>query len=169
MLWTLSVEVAFYVVLPLIALGFLRRPVLWLAGGARGDGGAARAGAGPRRTRRTSDRLLSLPPMFAADFAAGMAGAWLYARGVRLRAGWRRPRSPPRSAVLWASGGADAGAARLGARQSLWLAVAVPVAFGALVLAAAAGPRALAARWPTTAPRAGSGRCPSASSSFTSW
>src|SRR4051812_3160818 len=30
-LWTLSVEVAFYVALPLVVMGFLRRPLLWLA------------------------------------------------------------------------------------------------------------------------------------------
>ena len=102
----------------------------------------------------TSDRLLSLPPMFAADFAAGMAGAWLYARGVRLK-GWMAALAIAAAvAVLWASGGATANAARLGARQSLWLAIATPAAFGALVLAAAAAPhgwRALAdnrvARW----------------------
>jgi peptidoglycan/LPS O-acetylase OafA/YrhL len=40
-------------------------------------------------------------------------------------------------AVLWASGAPTADAARLGARQSLWLAVATPAALGALVLTAA--------------------------------
>jgi peptidoglycan/LPS O-acetylase OafA/YrhL len=45
--------------------------------------------------------------------------------------------------VLWASGAPTADAARLGARQSLWLAVATPAAFGALVLTAAA----TGARW----------------------
>ena len=32
-------------------------------------------------TPAPADRLLSLPPMFAADFAMGMAGAWLYRAG----------------------------------------------------------------------------------------
>jgi peptidoglycan/LPS O-acetylase OafA/YrhL len=153
-LWTMSVEVAFYLVLPLIALGFLRRPVLWL-GVAFAATVALRALALelPDSTA-TSDRLLSLPPMFAADFAAGMAGAWLHARGVRLK-GWMAALAIAAAvAVLWASGDAGANAARIGARSSLWLAVATPVAFGALVLAAAASPpgwRALAdnrvARW----------------------
>ncbi len=140
-LWTMSVEVAFYVVLPLIAIGFLRRPVLWLFVAFAGTV-ALRALALGLADSATADRLLSLPPMFAADFAAGMAGAWLYARGVRLR-GWMVAAAIVAAiGVLWASGGADAGSARLGARQSLWLAVAVPLAFGALVLAAAAGPHA---------------------------
>ena len=46
-------------------------------------------------------------------------------------------------AVLYASGAPTADAARLGARQSLWLAVATPAAFGALVLTAAGA----GARW----------------------
>jgi peptidoglycan/LPS O-acetylase OafA/YrhL len=50
--------------------------------------------------------------------------------------------------VLWASGAPTADAARLGARQSLWLAVATPAAFGALVLTAAGS----GARWADNAP-----------------
>ena len=152
-LWTLSVEVAFYVLLPLIALAFLRRPLLWLAVAFVGTL-ALRGVALGLADGGTEDRLLSLPPMYAADFAAGMAGAWAFARGVRLR-GWMAGAAIVAAvAVVWASGAADADAARLGARQSLWLAVAVPAAFGALVLSAAAAPagwRALAdnrlARW----------------------
>ena len=136
-LWTMSVEVAFYAVLPLVILGFLRRPVLWLliavvaAVALRGLVLGLAHGS-------TEDRLLSLPPMYAADFAAGMAGAWLYARGVTIR-GWMIAGAVLAAlAVLWASGAPTADAARLGARQSLWLAVATPAAFGALVLTAAA-------------------------------
>jgi peptidoglycan/LPS O-acetylase OafA/YrhL len=153
-LWTMSVEVAFYVVLPLVALGFLRRPVLWLLVAFAATVALRALALELPEESATSDRLLSLPPMFAADFAAGMAGAWLYARGVRLK-GWMAALAIAGAvAVLWASGDADANAARIGARSSLWLAVAVPLAFGALVLAAAAAPagwRALAdnrvARW----------------------
>jgi peptidoglycan/LPS O-acetylase OafA/YrhL len=146
-LWTLSVEVAFYAALPLIALGFLRRPRLWLVVALAGT--LALRALALQAPSTTADRLLSLPPMFASDFAAGMAGAWLYARGVRPR-GWFAALALAASiAVLWAAGNADAGAARLGARQSLWLPLAVSVAFGALVLAAPG--RALAdnrvARW----------------------
>ena len=71
--------------------------------------------------------------MYAADFAAGMAGAWLYARGVTIR-GWMVAAAVARGAgVLWASGGRRrATPPGSGARQSLWLAVATPAAFGAL-------------------------------------
>jgi peptidoglycan/LPS O-acetylase OafA/YrhL len=65
-----------------------------------------------------------------------MAGAWLYARGVPIRAWMAVAAAIAAVAVLYASGGATADAARLGARQSLWLAVATPAAFGALVLTA---------------------------------
>jgi peptidoglycan/LPS O-acetylase OafA/YrhL len=134
-LWTLSVEIAFYAALPLIVLAFLRRPALWV--------GVAVAGTVLLRglalglfDGSTEDRLLSLPPMYAADFALGMAGAWLYARGITLKAWMSVAALIAALAVLHASGGPTADAARLGARQSLWLAVATPVAFGALVLTA---------------------------------
>jgi peptidoglycan/LPS O-acetylase OafA/YrhL len=143
-LWTLSVEVAFYALLPLIALGFLRRPILWLVA-AFAATVVMRALALELADTSTADRLLSLPPMFAADFAAGMAGAWLYVRGVRVSPWFALAAAV---AVLYASGAADAGTARLEARQSLWLAVAVPVAFGLLVLAAASH----GARWADNAP-----------------
>ena len=143
-LWTLSVEVAFYALLPLVALGFLRRPMLWLIV-AFAATVALRALALELAATSTADRLLSLPPMFAADFAAGMAGAWLYVRGVRVNS-WVALAAAV--AVLYASGAADANSARLEARQSLWLAVAVPAAFGALVLAAAS----TRARWADNPP-----------------
>jgi peptidoglycan/LPS O-acetylase OafA/YrhL len=150
-LWTLSVEVAFYLVLPLVALGFLRRPLLWLLVAVSATVALRALALELPASTTTTDRLLSLPPMYAADFAAGMAGAWLYARGARAR-GWMLALALAAAlAVLWASGDADANAARLGARQSLWLAVAVPAAFGALVLASAARPAWYAdnplARW----------------------
>jgi peptidoglycan/LPS O-acetylase OafA/YrhL len=141
-LWTLSVEVAFYAVLPLVILGFLRRPLLWLGVAVAGTV-VLRALALGLADGATQDRLLSLPPMYAADFAAGMAGAWLFARGITVR-GWMAALAFAAAvAVLWASGAPTADAARLGARQSLWLAVATPAAFGALVLTAAA----TGARW----------------------
>ena len=141
-LWTLSVEVAFYVVLPLVVMGFLRRPLLWLLIAVAGTV-LLRGLALGLADGATQDRLLSLPPMYAADFAAGMAGAWLFARGVAIR-GWVAALALVAAlAVLWASGAPTADAARLGARQSLWLAVATPAAFGALVFTAAA----TGARW----------------------
>jgi peptidoglycan/LPS O-acetylase OafA/YrhL len=77
-----------------------------------------------------------------------MAGAWLFARGVAIK-GWMVSGALLAAiAVLYASGAPTADAARLGARQSLWLAVATPAAFGALVLTAAGA----GARWADNAP-----------------
>lgn len=135
-LWTLAVEVAFYAVLPFVAVAYARRPVAFLVAAlagavvARALIGATAPGA------LTESRLLSLPPLFVADFAAGMTGAWLYAR---------RPRGVAALPVaLFAvllvamlAGAADASVAQAHTRRSLALAVLVPLAFGGLVLAAA--------------------------------
>jgi peptidoglycan/LPS O-acetylase OafA/YrhL len=147
-LWTLSVEIAFYAVLPLIVLGFLKRPVAWLIV-ALACTVALRAGALGLFDGSTEDRVLSLPPMYAADFAAGMAGAWLYARGFTPKAWMSVAALLAALAVLYATGAPTADAARLGARQSLWLALATPLAFGALVLTATNAPWAdnPLARW----------------------
>jgi peptidoglycan/LPS O-acetylase OafA/YrhL len=141
--WSLAVEAAFYVVLPFVALAYARRPVAWLVA-------ALAAAALLRATLR--GEWLSLPPLFAADFAAGMTAAWLAAR---------RPAPPlaiPVTALVaaallvWA-GGADAGDVRAFTRESVALGLVVPLAFGALVYAFASAPRFTApadnaaARW----------------------
>jgi peptidoglycan/LPS O-acetylase OafA/YrhL len=141
--WSLAVEAAFYVVLPFVAVAYSRRPVLWLAG-------SLAAVAVMRATLH--GEWLSLPPLFAADFAAGMTAAWLAVR-----------RPAPAAAVpvavlaaalvLVKAGGADAGDVRVLTRASVTLGVVLPLAFGALVWAFASAPRftALAdnaaARW----------------------
>lgn len=85
--WTLSVEVVFYAMLPLIGRAFARRPVLWTAStvaltfGWRAlamatiEPGAANRGAGALATR-----LAMQPPMFAAHFALGMSAAVIVTR-----------------------------------------------------------------------------------------
>ena len=161
-LWTLSVEVAFYVVLPLIALGFLRRPVLWLVVAFVATV-AMRALALELADTATADRLLSLPPMFAADFAAGMAGAWLFVRGVRVNP-WlalarRRSRSCTRAAPPTPAPPGSRRASRCG-----WRSRSRSRSGRSCSAAASHG-----ARWADNRPRAGSGRSPSASSSSTSW
>jgi peptidoglycan/LPS O-acetylase OafA/YrhL len=141
--WSLAVEAAFYAVLPFLALAYARRPL-------RGLLVSLAAVAVMRLTLHGG--WLSLPPLFAADFAAGMTAAWLAVR-----------RPAPAAAVpvalllaalvLVAAGGPDAGAVRVFTRESVALGLVLPLAFGALVWAFASAPRftALAdnaaARW----------------------
>lgn len=157
-LWTLSVEAAFYVVLPFVALRYLRRPLtglaLALAAGVAlrvlvTTGGVWTALGLDAPSAATEARLLSLPPLFVADFAVGMTGAWLFARGRAtaddgvdggrpwVPPGWALALALP-AAVLVAglAGGSDAGTALSQTRRSLLLAVLVPLSFGAVILAA---------------------------------
>ncbi len=141
--WSLAVEAAFYVVLPFVAVAYLRRPMAWLIS-------ALVAVALMRAT--LEGEWLSLPPLFAADFAAGMAAAWLAAR--RPAPAFAVPVTVLAAAAIlvWA-GGADAGDVRRFTRESVPLGLVLPLAFGALVYAFASAPRftALAgnpaARW----------------------
>ena len=98
-LWTLSLEIAFYLVLPLIATAYFRRPfvglaiaaavtVIWKVGIVNLDTVAAKLGvsadaASLERFRLAADNQL---PAFALCFALGMTAAWIY---VRVREGWR--------------------------------------------------------------------------------
>ena len=128
-LWTLSVEVAFYVVLPLVVMGFLRRPLLWLLIAVAGTVAAARAGARPRRRgdpgppalaaadvrRRLRGRdggRVAVRPRGGDSRLDGGARARRRARravGVR---GADRRRGPARRAPVAVAGGGDAGRVR---------------------------------------------------------
>lgn len=106
--WTLSLEVTFYLLLPLVAGWYYRRPLLGLV-----VAGAITAGwheaflhfdavidvLGLDLSLTDSARLqfaaLSQFPFFAFSFAAGMTGAWAY---VRLRASTPSPVLAPRAA-----------------------------------------------------------------------
>lgn len=94
-LWTLSIEITFYLLLPLIAMPFLRRPlvgilcsiaivVLWKIGSAHVpqlyDLLGSRPGAARANSLRSAADLQF--PAFAFQFALGMTGAILF---VRLR------------------------------------------------------------------------------------
>jgi acetyltransferase len=141
--WSLAVEAAFYVVLPFVAVAYSRRPVVWLLV-------SLAASAVLRATLH--GEWLSLPPLFAADFAAGMTAAWLAVR--RPAPALAVPVTVLIAAlVLIKAGGPDAGDVRVFTRESVALGLVLPVAFGALVYAFASAPRftALAdnpaARW----------------------
>jgi len=88
-LWSLSVDAAFYLLLPLIATTYLRHPLIGLAV-------MVTASATWRAVFIQPDvvdpvqadmlRFLVQPPLFLADFASGMTAAWAF---VRLRErGW---------------------------------------------------------------------------------
>ena len=88
-LWSLSVDAAFYLLLPLIATTYLRHPLIGLAV-------MVMASATWRAVFIQPDvvdpvqadmlRFLVQPPLFLADFASGMTAAWAF---VRLRErGW---------------------------------------------------------------------------------
>lgn len=94
-LWTLSVEMAFYLVLPFIALAFLRRPLVGLAIAAaiaigwrelfQHLGTVVGAFGGHVEGTRLLDYVFASDnqlPFWAFSFGLGMTGAWAY---VRLR------------------------------------------------------------------------------------
>lgn len=150
-LWTLALEASFYVVLPLVAAAFARRPLPWVAG-ALVLTTATRAYAASQGPP-TEGELLSLLPAAAFSFAAGMLAAVLYARLGGLD---RRVRTAGAGAlaaaagllvVLVLAGGADPGAVRAEARASHAVGLAVPALCAALALGVAlASPRVLAVR-----------------------
>jgi peptidoglycan/LPS O-acetylase OafA/YrhL len=137
-LWTLAVEVVFYAMLPFVAASYARRPLAGLMLALVAAIGLRALIAGLAIGPATEARLLSLPPLFVADFAVGMTAAWLFARGQEALT----PLAMPLAllAVLATgllAGAADASDAQAATRRSLLLALLVPLAFGALVLAAA--------------------------------
>lgn len=95
--WTLSLEVTFYALLPLIAQRYQRHPLAGLAVAAvvtagwheaLSHFGAVTSALGAHPSAATSVRIQTSAliqfPFFAFSFALGMTGAWAY---VRLRSG----------------------------------------------------------------------------------
>jgi peptidoglycan/LPS O-acetylase OafA/YrhL len=101
-LWTLTLEIGFYVVLPFIAAAYFRRPFVGLAialviavfwrefwlhiGDVESWFGAD---IGLRRAVELHYNSLNQLPAWAFSFASGMTGAWVY---VRARERWDRER-----------------------------------------------------------------------------
>jgi peptidoglycan/LPS O-acetylase OafA/YrhL len=168
--WTLSVEVCFYVVLPLTAAWYFRRPFLGLAAAAvmlvawRGfaeHSGAVAGRVGIDLSQAAQGRLAtnygSQFPNWAVALAAGMTAAWLY---VRIRDAWTPEVVARRAAWGTAVAGAalmlfvylagheavtDANAyAGLFARQSVPVALGYPLVLAATLLAVSLGPTWLA-------------------------
>ena len=96
--WTLSVEVGFYIVLPLVAAWYFRRPFIGLAAAAAivvvwqlaaSDSGGTAGMLGIDLSEAAESRIdlyyASQFPSWAFALAAGMTAAWAY---VRLRDRW---------------------------------------------------------------------------------
>jgi peptidoglycan/LPS O-acetylase OafA/YrhL len=159
--WTLSVEMAFYIVLPFVAVSYYRRPfvglliaaavvVLWRLGATHADGIASAFGLhiSEAANTRIDTYYASQFPTWAFSIAAGMTAAWCY---VKLRDRWapevltRRAAATAAVAVL-----ALVGLAFLGghevlsnratfnaefARQSLVVTLGIPLSLAALFVA----------------------------------
>jgi peptidoglycan/LPS O-acetylase OafA/YrhL len=95
--WTLTVEMTFYFVLPFVARAFHRRPLVWtaaaLAAAELWQAVVTPAGMGPTTFPGFAVfRAIPSFPTYMGHFALGMLGAWLYVR-YRDRAGQRMWRS----------------------------------------------------------------------------
>ncbi len=154
--WTLSLEAAFYVLLPLVAAAFWRRPWQAIAlAVAIGVAGRLLLDAGSSHDESV---LLSSFPLHLGDFAAGMGGAMLYVR-------WTRDSCAPRPAIavdsshsprlaaavgvagaaaalaaLVAAGGPDATTVRDAIRGNAVFMAALPFAFAAAITGLALAP-----------------------------
>jgi peptidoglycan/LPS O-acetylase OafA/YrhL len=145
--WTLAVEMSFYALLPFIARRWFQRPFLglWLA---------VAISCGLRIWFSPDEQLLSLPPVYLADFAFGMTAAWLYVRRDALRR-YALPLGLAAGLTLIVLmvvvGAADPVLVRDRIRHSALVSTAVPLLFAGVALAFAwRPPRVLAgriARW----------------------
>lgn len=89
-IWTLSVEAVFYLLLPLVAVRFARRPFVWLAGALVLAAAWRHAAvhlliplphlAGLSNHLFDKELLLTQFPTYAGSFAAGMTVAWVFVR-----------------------------------------------------------------------------------------
>ena len=88
--WSLSVDIAFYLVFPLIASKYLRHPLIGLAVAITATVAWRTAFIEPHVVATSPEmlRFLIQPPLFLADFAGGMTAAWAFLR-LRER-GWAR-------------------------------------------------------------------------------
>jgi peptidoglycan/LPS O-acetylase OafA/YrhL len=162
--WTMTVEALFALVLPLVATVCVRRPWLLLAAAVAGV--ALRAvivahGIGLSATRQ--DQLLSLVPPLLTNFALGMGAAVVWARTRGSAVGGRLASlAVPAALVLVVAavltGGANAGVVRRGAERSLLVGAVVPLAAAVLCAALAAGAGTVTARALSARPIRAAGR-----------
>lgn len=140
--WTLSLEALFYLVLPVVAVWFWRFPwqavLLAVAVGVLGRLALGDVAGAPEESV-----LLSSFPLHLADFAAGMAAALLFVRwrvAPGLALGGGVVCAALALAALAVVGGADAGDVRDGVRADALLMAGLPLLFGGAVLGIALSP-----------------------------
>jgi peptidoglycan/LPS O-acetylase OafA/YrhL len=145
--WTLSLEVVFYALLPLVAGWFWRHPWLGLLV-PLALGIVLRSLLAGSGGTRTAALLLSSFPLHAAEFAAGMLAAHVYVA--------RRP-APPRAAalavagvagivaILVAVGGPDGSDVRAAVQRDVLAMALLPLACGLALVGLAAAPAPLQA------------------------
>lgn len=158
-LWTLSIDVLFYFLLPLIAVAYRRHPLVGLGIGLGISLVWRIALVDSIDATALSASSLNLPiqfPLFAGDFAAGMTAAWLF---VELGRSERRWLTPGAAAAVAAAAFAGLVALAYGAGANLpffpsvfleptAIALAFPLALGVFVAAITRAPRW--AQWPLT-------------------
>lgn len=155
--WSLSIDFVFYLLLPLVAVAYLRRPLIGLALALACSAAWRAAFIDPSAVRPYEglDFMVQFP-LFMGDFGAGMTAAWLF---LRLRdRGW--PERYGRRLVAVAVGAVVALVVLAyigGASSPYYLSVfeeplavrtLIPVALLVLVVAISLAPRR--AQWPLT-------------------
>lgn len=149
-LWALSIDFVFYLVLPLVAGAYLRRPLVGLA---LGTAVAAAWRLSIDEVASGTDLLVQFP-LFVGDLAAGMTAAWALLRLKRDDAPAAAPWVPVAAAaaafvglvgLLWWAGSRAPGVGALwvGADAPM---VAFPLVLGVFAVALGLAPRA--AQWP---------------------
>lgn len=165
--WTLSVEVVFYLLLPLLAASYFRRPFVGLAAAAAlliawralalniaDVGSAFGIEVSPATEARFDDYYASVFPSWALALASGMSSAWLYVRlrdrypeeVLERRALWATLAAAPALAVVVLLAGQEAVGdpnpfTGLFARQSLGISLTYPLVLAAAMLAFSLAPR----------------------------
>lgn len=150
--WTMSIVAAFYVLFPLVARAYLRRPVLGLVA-------AVTISIAWRTLVAEDSRAFVQFPLFVSYFAMGMTAAHVYVR-VRRRGGLGQHAALGLAgggliallALLYVAGLPIARREGLGLywREGAALSVAVPAAFALVLVAAPFTPRW--AQWPVANP-----------------
>lgn len=165
--WTLSLEIGFYIVLPFVAASYFRRPFVGLAVAAlivtgwhllAANSGDVASFLGFDLSTAAQDRIgtfyESQMPSYALAFAGGMTGAWVYVAARERWGGEVLERIAARAAIVSSVAvlvamyfaGRDLFTNLATAHRSLGVELGLPVALVALMVCVALGSKRL--QWP---------------------